>query len=131
MKLRMISPRKARKSYKKGLAYNKHGALTLYPDVIKKMGLKEGDQIAIIQDEEKPKDFYLLRTKSQEYPSLRGKKNTNFLMCGYKTALATICESFRIPVMSINLPVGGAIKTELGQAFCLITSALGKEGNDE
>lgn len=103
----------------------KNGTVTINEKAVEQMGLKVGDRIALIQDNDKPDDFYFLKMDSRELPVLRRKKGSSLiLVTGYKDAYVTLKDHFNLPEISIKLTVGGAIKTPHGTAWALITSSL-------
>ena len=128
MKFKIIKKTNQRKPTSTCIHFGKSGAMTIYEKAADQMELKAGDQIALIQDNDRPDDFYILKMKSDELPVLRRKnEKSNMLTAGYKDAHRALVDHFQLPEASVKLIVGGAIKTPHGTAWALITNALKKE----
>lgn len=78
MKLKRFNPGNTR-TIRKGrpiIRFAKKGQISLSATLVHKIGLSEKDSIEFIQDEERPKDWYLIKAKSGNGFSLRKYKST-------------------------------------------------------
>lgn len=109
---------------------NKYGQVVLTEKAVKHMGLELGDAIAILQDSDSPDDFYLLPgCKKTGLPVLRKLKPSSrgHLCTNYQSAVRQIQTQFGLEAKTHTILVGGAVKSDEGRVFALITKALKKE----
>ncbi|WP_040478852.1 hypothetical protein [Mariniradius saccharolyticus] len=124
MKLKPIIPlKKGPSPQSPSITINGSGTLTINTAAVERYGFKEGSHIAILQDEDKPNDFYLIETKDANFPKLK-KAGKVSLKTGYSAAKEAIDTHFGIENKAIRLNLAGQVKTELGTAIVLITTSL-------
>lgn len=128
MKLKLIEKQRAPRGGAPAISFNKSGYMTLNPAAVDRFSLKVGQPVGIFQDEEKPKDFYLILANNPELPKLRANTNSRSLITGYADAKETILETFGLEDQNLKIPLGGQIKTDYGSAICLITAKLNEKG---
>lgn len=110
------------------MSFTKAGYLNLNGAAVEKYGIKLGHYVCLIQDEDKPNDFYLLISEDQNHSKLRENSQRTGLMVGYIDAKNYLKDHFKLEDTGFTVNLGGVIKTELGSALCLITSSLMKKG---
>lgn len=134
MKYRIIEKSNNRSPKFCGIHMAKSGLISIYRVAIEKIQLSEGDHIAIIQDEAKPDDFYLVKMNGKQYPRLRSNSSKRHLEVSYVDAYKVITAHFGLEHKGYRIQIGGSVKTDLGSAFVMITSPLksmGKEAKNE
>lgn len=114
-----------------GIHIAKSGLISIYKLTMNKIGVKEGDHIALIQDNDKPDDFYLIKMDRKELPVLRYNHSKTHLQVNYIDAYRAITGHFNITKKGYKISIGGAIKTPYGTAWCLITAPLKEMGKEE
>lgn len=123
MKLKLIQKAKASRNGAPRISFNSSGYLTINRSAAEKYKLEVGTGIGILQDEEKPNDFYLVSGEHPEFQKLRSTTGSS-LICGYSSAKEKIQSHFHLEGKSFGLHLGGQIKTEFGSAIILITAPL-------
>jgi bifunctional DNA-binding transcriptional regulator/antitoxin component of YhaV-PrlF toxin-antitoxin module len=135
MKLTLIENIQTRRSSKNVLAIKitKHGQIILPEAACNHINVKAGDSIAILQDEGWPDDFYLLPgSKRENLPMIRSlrKSNSTQYITNYAAATKKIMNHFGLEPKTYTIMIGGAVATEHGRVFALITKALRKEASN-
>lgn len=126
MKLKIIDSKAARKGLVK-ISFSKAGSISISGSAAEKYGLKSGDSIHILQDEDSPKDFYLVKRDNANGVILRANSTGTSLVAGYTSACDAIRNQFGINEKeTFSVGLGGQIKTEFGSAVALITAGLKK-----
>lgn len=128
MKLKLIKKQRTPRGGAPAISFNKSGYLSLNPAAVDRFGFKVGQGVGIFQDEEKPKDFYLISSDVPDLPKLRANTNSRSLITGYSDAKATILKAFGLEEQNLKIPLGGQVKTDYGSAICLITAKLSEKG---
>lgn len=113
-----------------GIHIARSGLISIYKMAIEKMDLKEGDQIALIQDNDKPDDFFLIKMKAHELPKLRYNTAKTHFQVNYTDAYLAIIRHFNLEKRGYRIQLGGAIRTDWGTAWCLITANLKEIGKE-
>ena len=82
MKLKRFNPGNTRtiRVGKPTIRFAKQGQISLWPNLVQKIGLTEKDHIELIQDEDSPKDWYLVKANTGSGFPLRGYKEANGLL---------------------------------------------------
>jgi hypothetical protein len=107
-----------------GIHIAKSGLISIYRLAVDKIGIKEGDRIALIQDNDKPDDFYLIKMDNKELPVLRHNSTKRHLQVNYIDAYYAIIDHFKLEKKGYKILMGGAVRTPYGTAWCLITAPL-------
>ncbi len=108
------------------IRFAKQGQITLSTEAVRKMNIKPGDKIEFIQDEEKPKDWYLKKSKIGF--STRKYSGSDALICN----ASTICRLFMISVEKEGaLSVGCFVATvptsiEGEEMYAILTKSIFK-----
>ncbi|WP_373399717.1 hypothetical protein V8V91_08670 [Algoriphagus halophilus] len=125
MKFKVIEQNSVRKLIgNPKLRFTHQGFVSINGAGVHKLKLPENAHIIIVQDEEKPNDFYLIITEDKKFPRLR-KVAGRSRIASYGSAYHILCNHFNLPPkINFDLGIGGQIKSELGTAHCLITSKL-------
>ena len=124
MKLKLIKKKTGKRSGPPRISFGRNGYLTINAAAQEKYGLKAGVSVAILQDEDKPDDFYLITGTDKDWPTLRPNSGGSQLICGYSDARNILVDQFRMDDSGFRIYLGGQIKTEYGPAICLITAPL-------
>jgi hypothetical protein len=125
MKLKAIENNITRKGMVK-ITFSKNGSLSISLSAMEKYGFKQNDKVIILQDEESPDDFYIVKSESPGSVMLRATSGKS-LMVGYSKAVEKIRKHFNIPEDdTFSVGLGGQIKTDFGSAIVLITAGLKK-----
>jgi hypothetical protein len=126
MKLRIINNTYERHISKPAkLRFNTKGTLTINKPGLTATGYKEGDRIMLLQDEDRPNDFYLIKTDKVEFSTLRKAGGGTSAVANYTQGYKELVKQFDIPAgKSFDVNFGGQIKTEFGSATVLITAPL-------
>lgn len=107
-----------------GIHIAKTGVISIYKLAIEKMDLKEGEQIALIQDNDKPDDFFLIKMKAPELPKIKYNHARTHFQVHYSDAYKALIDHFKLEKKGYRITLGGAIRTDWGTAWCLITAPL-------
>jgi hypothetical protein len=126
MKFRVIENTKTRQTKRLAkLRITPKGALTLSKAALEQTGLKEGDRLLLLQDLDKPNDWYLATTTLELFSPLRKISSGTSMGANYAKAHQELAEYFWLPKdQAFDVNLGGAIKTEFGTAHVLITAPL-------
>jgi hypothetical protein len=122
MKLKVFNAANS-KSFVQGkslLRINKRGGLLTFSGAATTvMGVKHGDKIVVVQDEESPENFYVHKTASPDGFVLRGK-------LGSKNGVAFNCSKLANMLapkhLGISYPIGAAVEID-GMTYHLIVTA--------
>lgn len=132
MKLKPIIQQRAALNRPVTVNFTKSGLLSFSKGAKEKIPeLATAKKVLILQDEEKPDDFYLhliqepLKT-DENYPNIR--KNThNQFISNYRSAYEAILEHFKADHKAIRIPIGGFMHEEGRRFWTLITHVLKKQ----
>jgi hypothetical protein len=124
MKLKLIERKVGSRSQVSRITFQKNGYIRISKKAVEDHDIKIGMSLAILQDLEKPNDFYLILSnqKHEKWPMLRSDSKKDTLLCGYTDAKLVIKNQFGIDDDTFHINLGGQIKTEFGPAICLITA---------
>jgi len=108
--------------------FNKQGQISFSIAIITAMGLKSGDKIEFIQDEEKPKDWYVVKCKNDNGFTLRDFKGSNGLVTNSSSLVKTFIKSLEPQFDSSVTSVGclmalQSTKVENEELFAIITKS--------
>jgi hypothetical protein len=128
MKLRLIKKSGSPRDGRPTVTFGTKGTVSLNVYAKREHGFKVGQKIGIIQDEDKPWEFYLLVTPESEedLPVLREMTGAKSLLCGYVDAVHAFEKQFGKLEKSAQVLIGEKIETALGTLFVLITAPFRK-----
>ena len=122
MKLKLIKRTGASRDGRPMVTLSSKGTLSVNVYAIRSFNLKAGMQVGILQDEEKPDNFYLLFTSSEDLPTLRNTAGSKGLICGYADAVAVFEKQFGVIEKSVQILLGELVKSDFGDLVTLITA---------
>jgi bifunctional DNA-binding transcriptional regulator/antitoxin component of YhaV-PrlF toxin-antitoxin module len=136
MKLKFIERTGSRAGTRPTISLTKRGAITISKPAQRQYGIKAGDRIALLQDEERPNDFYLIvnpykprepyKTKGhfdESYPLLRETGQTS-LACNYVDAVRVFNDQFDLYDSSVKVQLGEKQDSLFGELITIITAPL-------
>jgi len=105
------------------LSLGKSGLISISLSAASMIGVKSGDRVELVQDEDAPRDWYIKSGHSEHGYLLRGYKNGT-LCFGSKPLAQTIADSLGRE-LSLSIPVATEKQKIDGQEYyALITAAL-------
>lgn len=123
MKLKLIKRTGAARDGRPMLTLRSNGVLSLNLYAIRALSLQAGQRVGLIQDEEKPDNFYLVFLNGQEdLPVLRLSGGSRSLICGYVGGVAAFEKQFGTIEKSAQILLGETVKSEFGDLITLITA---------
>jgi hypothetical protein len=122
MKLKLIEFKQQSGKYSKpALAFGTTGLITLNKAAITLLEVTEKNSLCILQDAERPDDFYLQIAHTANSPKLRIMKTR--LGLNYSSACHIIRSHFNIST-GFRVYIGDPIESEVGTIWTLITAPL-------
>lgn len=110
------------------IRFNKQGQISFSSAIITAMGLKSGDKIELIQDEEKPKDWYVVKCKNDIGFPLREYKSSNALLTNSSGLVKTFMKSLEPQISNTTKSIGCLVAiiptiVEKEKLFAIITKS--------
>lgn len=130
MKLKFIERTGSRAGTRPTISITKRGAITISKPAQRQYGIKAGDRIALLQDEDRPNDFYLIVNPvmqegeiDESYPLLREVGRVS-LACNYVDAVRVFNGQFDLYDSSVKVQLGEKQDSLFGELITIITAPL-------
>jgi hypothetical protein len=107
------------------LRVNSYGVIVINAAAAEIIGVKVGDGIELVQDEERPNDWYIIGSKKSESLKLKDYKNSNGLVHQSGVIAKRFLKEVSRGAISVGLLIGTESITHNGETLWpIITSSL-------
>lgn len=125
MKLKVVIIEKARETGK-FVSINKAGVFHFSKDFIQENGFKENDLIDFLQDEERPKDWYITKSATgQSRLRASGKLGGLMVNCSFMAKKIKTSIDFDVD-KTLNVPIGSKDQVDAMDIYPIITAKFNK-----
>jgi hypothetical protein len=105
------------------VAFEKSGIIRFNRTAVKHLKLEVGDKIAIYQDEERPRDWYIEKTDSETGLIMRKHSSPGSVCCNAKQITSVVQKAVKNEVKTMRFRIA-ALPVEEGQGlYAILTGA--------